>query len=203
MQELTDVLVSQVLDSLDNSSVNPTKQQRYLAFLLCKNLSDLCETGQAIVNNIESRGKPIVNLPDRNAIMLCQQILGKFYSDKMFIPDENYGNRPNWSVVGSFNKEKSDTAYKIYRAIRKNVIDSPIGKDIQSAIQLKNTKYFIQNFDKIFADIPFKDGLTKFKNFVVSPDIIPKDRDYVWDFFEALLDIFINEEENLTALQTM
>lgn len=205
MEHLIDSLVSTVVNSLDPNPVNPTKQQRYLSFLVCKNLSDLCETGRAIVNNIDAQGKPIDLLPDRSNIALCQQILGKFYIDSMFIPDSDFGNKPDWNVVGKFAKDRSDNAYKIYRVIRKNVVEKPGGKDIQDAIQRKDKKFFMENFDKIFADIPstFSDALIKFKNFVTSPYALTEDQLYIWDFFESLLDIFIHEKENLEDLQNM
>jgi len=203
MENLTDVLVSQLLNSLDQQPVNPTKEHLFLGFMICKNLSDLCETGRAIVNKIESQGHSIKQLPDRSQIGLCQEILHKFYSDDMFIPDDDIGNRPNWSAVTNFDKNKSHTAYKIYRAIRKNIIEKPTGKQILSAINQKDKTFFINNFDKIFADIPFKDGLLKFRNFLAMSCISQHDQDYVWDFFSALTDIFVYEENHLDDLKSM
>ncbi|CAN5871673.1 hypothetical protein BH23THE1_BH23THE1_32380 [soil metagenome] len=203
MENLSGLLVSQVLNSLDPNPVSPTKQQLYLSFLVCKNLTDLCETGRAIVNNIESHGHPLDGLPDRDSIALCQQILREFYDDNMFIPDEEFGNKPNWDKVNKFNQDQSNTAYKIYRAIRKNIIEKPGGKDIQGAIQRKDKKFFLENFDKIFADVPFKDGLIKFKNFIASPYTRDEDQSYVWDFFESLIDIYIYEQDNLEDLRHM
>lgn len=212
METIIDGLVSSVINSFDPKPVNPTKEQKYLAFLVCKNLSDLCETGRAIVNNMESQGHPIDLLPNRDNIALCQQVLSRFYSNDMFIPDEEYGNRPNWNMVNKFSG-KGEGAVKIYRAIHKNVVDQHnaknvkkiTGKDIQNAIQKKDKKYFVENFDKIFADIPstFTDALFKFKNFIASPYTITADQTYIWDFFESLLDIFIYEKENLEDLQNL
>jgi hypothetical protein len=203
MENLTDSIVSSILNSLDPNPVNPKREQLYLAVLICKNLSDLCETGRAIVNSMESNGNPIDGLPDRSNIAMCQQILGKFYSNDMFIEDTEFGNKPNWQVISSFKKDRGDTAYKIYRAIRKNIIEKPGGQDIQKAIERKDKEYFIGNFDKIFIDIPFKDALLKFKNFVSSPYALAQDQTYVWDFFEALLDIFIFEADHLRDLSKM
>lgn len=203
MEILTDLLVSQLLNALDSNPVNPTREQKYLAFLICKNLSDLCETGRAIINSIELKGHPITDFPQRDNIKTCQQVLQKFYQEKMFIEDPEDGNLPNWSVIEKIPKSQSDIAFKIYMAIRKNIIDRPIGKQIQDAIKRKDKDFFIKNFDSVFENIPFKDGLIKFKNFVASEYAINTDRDYIWDFFETLLDVFLNESENLETLQQM
>lgn len=205
MENLTDAFISQIINSFDPTPASPTREQYYLSFLICKNLSDLCETGRAIINNIESQGNPIDLLPDKSNIALCQQILGQFYSNDMFIEDSEYGNRPNWSVISKFSRYKSDGAYKIYRAIHKNVILKPGGKDIQDAIRKKDKKYFLENFNKIFADIPpsFANALIKFKNFVSSPYAMTDDQTYIWEFFESLLDIFIFEKDNLDDLKTL
>lgn len=200
MESLTDTIVSQLLNSLDPTPVNPSKEESYLAFMVCKNLTDLCETGRAIVNSIESNRKPIDSLPDRSGISLCQQLLKKFYSDDMFIPDDTIGNKPNWSVVASFDRQHTITAFKIYRAIRKNIIGKP---EIQKAVADKNKIYFLNNFDQIFSGIPFKEALLKFKNFVASPYTSKDDQDYVWEFFGALVDIFIYEKDNILDLKSM
>jgi hypothetical protein len=203
MESLTDLLVSQLLTALDPKPVNPTREQKYLAFLICKNLSELCETGRAIINSIESKGHPITNFPQRNNIKTCQLILERYYQVAMFIEDPECGNVPNWSVVEAFPKNNADVAFKIYQAIRKNIIDRPIGKQIQDAIKRKDKNFFIQNFDKVFENIPFKDGLVKFKNLVASPYAINSEQDYIWDFFDTLLDLFLNEEENLKVLKEL
>jgi hypothetical protein len=204
MEVIIDGLVNTVINSFDPTPVNATREKCYLSFLICKNLSDLCETGRAIVNNIESKGNPIDHLPNRDSFALCQQVLNRFYSDDIFIEDEEYGNRPNWKAVEKFSSKK-EGACKIYRAIHKNIILKPGGKDIQKAINQKDRKYFCDNFDKIFTDIPstFTDALIKFKNFIESPYTLDTDQAYIWDFFENLLDIFIFEKENLEDLKSL
>jgi hypothetical protein len=205
MENFTDTIISSILNSFDSTPVNPTREKAFLSFLVCKNLSDLCETGRAIVNNIESKGNPIDLLPNRDNIALCQQILGKFYSNDMFIEDPNYGNRPNWDIIKNFSRDKSQGAYKIYRALHKNIILKPSGKNIQDAIKRKDKDFFLKNFNDIFSDIPstFTDALCKFKNFVSCPYTLNEDQTYMWDFFESLLDIFIFEEENLEDLKNL
>jgi hypothetical protein len=203
MDIITDAILQQFLNSLDPTPVNPTREQKYLAFLVCKNLTDLCETGSAILNHIQSSGGGSSDLPEKKTINLCKTLLQVFYSNEMFIEDEEFGSLPNWSVVESFTKTKSHAAYKIYRAIRKNVIDKPDSKEVQRAVISGNIIYFQQNFDKIFADIPFKNSLGPFKNFVSSPDVRPQDQQYVMDFFRSLLDIFMDEAELLQDLLKM
>lgn len=205
MDLIIDGLVSTVLNSFDSVPVTQNKEQRFLAFLLCKNLSDLCQTGCAILNNIESKGCPIDLLPKRESINLCQLVLKRFYLEDMFIEDPEFGTKPNWPVVAKLNGSKGDGACKIYRAIHKNIILKPGGKEIQKAIKNKDKKFFLENFDKIFADIPetFTEALLKFKNFVSLPDKFADNQEYVWNFFDGLLDIFIFEKENLEDLRNL
>lgn len=202
MDNITDLLANQMLSSLDSSEINPTREQKYLAFLVCKNLTDLGETGLSIINSMLSKGVPVDGLPEPSTIGICQTIIQKFYSDDMFIPDEE-GFSPNWSAVNRFNKTKTESSYRIYRAIRNNVVETPKAKDIQKAITDRNKDFFLKNFDSIFADVPFKDGLIEFKNFLKSPYVSSEHQDIVWDFFDVLLDLFLEEEEILEDLKDM
>jgi hypothetical protein len=205
MEFVIDGIVSTVVNSFDSLPVTQNREERFLSFLICKNLRDLCETGCAILNDIESKGCSIDLLPKRDSIALCQQVLTRFYSNDMFIEDPEFGHKPNWVEVAKFNGNKGDAACKIYRAIRKNIIEKPGGKDIQKAIKNKNKKFFLENFDKIFADIPesFTEALLKFKNFVSLPDKFIKNQDYIWDFFGGLIDVFIYEKDNLKDLKIL
>ena len=200
-----DAIVSTVLNSFDSLPVTQIREQRFLCFLICKNLRDLCETGCAILNDIESKGCSVDLLPQRESMALCQQVLTRFYSDEMFIEDSEFGHKPNWVAVAKFNGNKGDGACKIYRAIHKNIMIKPGGKEIRKAIKNKDKKYFLENFDKIFADIPetFTEALIKFKNFVSLPDKFIDNQEYIWGFFEGLLDVFIYEKENLEDLRNM
>lgn len=208
---MIDSFVVQILNSLDRTPVAPTKEELFLSFLICKNLADLCETGRAILNDMESRRVPIKDLPQPSSVETFRLILRRFYSDDMFIEDDELGHRPNWKVVTSFDPNRSMGAYKIYRAIRKNVVSDPnvkavvTGQQIQDAIRRRDTNYFLKNLDLIFANIPkeFTEGLTKFKNFVASTGVLQEHRDYVWDFFESLLEICLREEEYLSELRAL
>lgn len=202
MDGLTDLIVTQMLGSLDPTPVNPSQEQKYLAFLICKNLTDLGETGLSILNYMNESGISTQGLPEKSTIGLCQSIIQKFYSDNMFIEDED-GFRPNWDAVNGYDTTKTQTSYRIYRAIKNNVVDKPESKDIQKAVDERNKKFFVANFDKIFADIPFKQGLTEFKNFLNSPHVTQEHQNIVWAFFETLLDLFLDEEEILKDLQDM
>lgn len=201
MENLVDGYIDQVLNSLDPSPVNPTKEEYFLACMVCKNLADLCETGRAILDDMDTRGVSVQNLPKSSDIQMCQGILNRFYHENMFEEDEELGFIPNWQAVHQFNKRKANGAYKIYRCIKHNVVDKPIGKEIQNAAQNRDQDYFINNFDTIFANVPFKNGLLKFKNFVGSSAVLEDHREYVWDFFDSLMEIFINEKQNLDDLK--
>lgn len=201
MEKFVDGYIDQVLNSLDPTPVHPTKEEYFLACMVCKNLADLCETGRAIINNMQSRGVSINNLPRPSDIEMCQNILYRFYDDDMFQEDEEQGSIPNWQAVLKFDKSRANGAYKIYRCIKSNVVDKPIGKEIQTAAKSRDVDYFISNFDTIFANVPFKNGLLKFKNFVASSAVVPDDREYIWEFFDSLMEIFIDEQEYLKDLK--
>lgn len=207
MDKLIDSFVVQVLNSLDRTPVSPTKEELFLAFLICKNLADLCETGVAILSQM----KKVADLPQPDNVEMCRLILKRFYSDTMFIPDEQIGHRPNWKAVIGFDQAKSAGAFRIYRAIRNNVLAGPseangvTGAQIQVAIKKHDSPYFVKNFDLIFANFPdqFKKGLSKFKNFVASPSVLEEHRNYVWEFFESLLEIYLHEGEHLKDLRAI
>jgi hypothetical protein len=197
-----DVCIDQVLNSLDGTAVPTVKEKRFLSSMVCKNLADLCETGRAILEDMKSKGVSIENLPNSADIETCQSILSRFYDDSMFEEDDDVGIKPNWSAVASFEKRKGDGACKIYRCIKNNVIEKPIGKEIQKAAQNRDVDFFVRNFDLIFANVPFEKGLIKFKNFVASNAVTTDHQEYVWDFFDSLLDIFIHEQETLEDLNS-
>jgi hypothetical protein len=209
MEKLIDSFVVQVLDSLDKTPIAPTKEELFLAFLICKNLADLCETGTAILNQMGP--DKIKDLPQPKDVETCRLILQRFYSDSMFIPDDNMGSRPNWKEMAAFDQVKSAGAYRIYRVIRNNVIAGPTGVNgvtgaqIQEAIKRHDTAYFSKNFDLIFMNFPeqFKQSLIRFKNFVSSPHVSQDHRDCVWEFFESLLEIYLDEDEHLKKLRAL
>jgi len=203
MELLTNGLIEQMLKSMDSSPVNPTREQKFLAFTICKNLADLGTTGMAILKEMRAKRLPINDLPDLSSIQLCQGIIKDFYSDQMFKEDPDFGNVPVWSVIAKFDLKKTEIAYRIYRGIRENVVGKPKSKDLQKAIYDRNKKFFIENFDEIFSDIPFKEGLIVFKNFIKSPHVSKENQNYVWDFFESFIDIYIHESENLADLKKM
>jgi hypothetical protein len=191
MDFLTDQLVATMLQSLDNSPVNPTLGERYLSCLVCKNLTDLGETGLAILIDMKQKRLSVANLPDQSMIGTCQSILKRYYSEAMFPENQE---EPNLEAIKRFETEKANTAFRIYRAIRNNVTGKPDSKLIQDAVTNRDKKYFLDNFDKLFADVPFQEGLNQFKNFLKSPHVPVESQNTVWEFFEALLDIFLDEE---------
>jgi hypothetical protein len=201
MEILVDGCIDQVLNSLSPQPVHPSKEEYFLACMVCKNLADLCETGRAILDDMQSRGMSVNNLPRASDIQMCQRVFDRFYSESMFQEDDELGSIPNWDAISNFDQRRGNGAFKIYLCIKHNVIDKPIGKDIQIAAQRRDEKYFIDNFDTIFANVPFKDALLKFKNFVASNAVLETHREYIWDFFDSLMEIFINERENLDDLK--
>lgn len=203
MENLTDILVSQMLSSLDPSPVYPSREQKFFAFLICKNLSELCETGEAILHDIETRGFSLENLPEYDNLSLSRQILKVYYRDSMFKENSDGDSVPDWNIIESFDTEKSNTAYRVYKAIRKNVIDKPHSQTLRKAIHERDRKYFLENYEKLFEKIPFKDAMIKYKNFLIVDYVKQEHMEYLWNFFESLLDIFIYEKDNIEDLKSM
>lgn len=203
MQYMKDVVVSKVIDQFDKEPTNFTREKKFLAFLLCKNLSDLCQTAIRILKGISKKGIPLTGLPDISSISICDETLCSYFSESMFIENDEIGWAPVWKEVLKFPGNKTEVACKLYRAISKNITSGSQARDIQQAVQKRDKEFFIKNFDEIFKNIPFTEELKLVKNFVSSPHVKKEDQEYVWDFFDSLLDIFISEKDNLDVLKSL
>ena len=203
MSQIIRIILKQFIDSSDPKPVNPTKEQQYLACLMCKNLYDLCETGICIINTLKRNGSDLSQFPDTNQLDLYRKVLDGLFDHKMFIEDDKYGYIPDWDIVVKFNKESSHIAYKIYSGMKWNAVEGPSSKKLQHAIEKHDKGFFIENYDTIFEKIPFKQPLSKFKNMLDSKLITDDDQQYVWDFFEALFDMFLHEDENIEELTNL
>lgn len=198
-----DNLAQQFTDLLSlggDQYILPKREEKFLAFLVCKNLSDLCETGMYILEHIKTAGTNMSNLPDSEMIKLCRNSLMVYFSPKMFIDNSEYGSLPNWAVVENFDKMKTKTAVQIYRLIKRNIVEN---NNIIKAVNDRNKNFFVKNFGQIFAGVPFEDFLGKFKNFIVSPHVKDEDQEYIWDFFQSLLEIFTNAEDMMESLKEL
>lgn len=199
------LVISTLSNMLDSTPINPTREQCFLAHLICKNLTDLCETGISILNNtkIKAPKNVMITLPNIDVMTQCRYILNNFYTDKMFKTDDEYGNLPIWEEINKFPREKQLTACKIYRCLKENILDKPDSKLLQSAIKKRNKEYFIKNFDNIFANIPFQTYLNQFKNFISTDYVKKDDQELIWEFFDSLIDILMGEVENLNQLKNI
>lgn len=197
--DLVATALNQMLNMLDSSKVSPTTEQKYYSFLVMKNLDDMFCLGCEIVNEITSQVKPSIELPDVASMNFCRIILEKLYNEDVFI-EKKKGVIPNWKEVIKFDSSLAESSYKIYMAIKRNVVDGPESKQIIEAIKKKERKYFVQNFESIFKNIPFPEGLSLFKNILACPEVTDEQEATVWDFFQSLLDIYLNEKDNLEEL---
>jgi len=204
MDQFTIPIILGLLEKADPEPVSPTKEQLFFSSLLCKNLSDLCDTGKAILNEISNKGHPLDNLANPSMISLCESILRGLFSEKMFIEDKRLGIKPNWKEIQSFDRDRAHGSYRLYRCLQRNVKEKPGGKEICHAIMNKDTVYFSNNFYKIFADLPphILNNMNGFKNLITCPYVNEKSRNYVWDFFQSLLDLVLNEQENIKMLSS-
>lgn len=197
MQVLDDILISTALSALDPTPIDPTPEQTYFAHLVCKNLSDLCDTGMAILD--DPRLIQSSDLPDINTIQMGRKALLRLYDDNMFLQDDEYGNLPNWEVIEKFPEENRIIACKVYRAIKNNLAKQ--NTKFVEAVKRRDQTYFLQEFEEIFADVPFKELLCKFRNFIGSSYIDKEDQETIWQYFEILVEMFMHEEENLEEIR--
>lgn len=204
MDQFTDSVILGMLNSLDPTPATPTKEDLFISFLLCKNLDDLCETGIAILNDMIKRKISLKGLPGIADIDRCKFILRRFYTNNMFVDDEEMGSLPNWGVISSFDQVKTKAAFKIYRAIKNN-LSSGRGESMQEAIRKRDTGYILKHFDEMFANIPteFKENLVKFKNFIASTDVPKEHKEYVYIFFESLLELLFLEPQTMEQLKSL
>ena len=177
--------------------VNADKNNCFFAFLVCKNLYDFVETCEAIINDVKNEGKDVSEFPNDFTFNMAKQTLSGLYTDSMFNTDVDGQVKPNWSSVGKFPKDNSDTAYRLYSILKSNIVDSELTSGIVNAIKLRDKLYFINNFDSIFTNIPefLAVYFSQCKNLIKS-DVVPEDdQEVLWEFFSALMDMFINEQQ--------
>ena len=201
MDILRNTLVRAGLNALDPRPVIATREEYYLSSLVAKNLTDLCQNGISILDslNLPATDK---RLPDRAVIGLAADTLRTFYSNDMFVLDPNDQDTiPSWPVIEKFPKESKDNGYKIFRAIKNNIAKNPNSALMLASIENRNKKYFIDNFDTIFQDVPFTETIKQFKNFLSSNLLNPDDEELLWEFFHMLLHFFTNEQEILQPIR--
>ena len=222
MQALTETIIYQMINSFDKTEVDPTREEKYLAFQVCKNIADLCDTARAIINILESRNKNDDNVvskfPSHDSLAMYRRFLKSLYSEDMFILDSDGNECPSWSNVDKFDTYKSVTAYKLYKSIRDGTIDAKNIDKVKEALEQGDYKYFIDNYDEFIKNLPFDKWLDSFKNIIniddaragiilyknfLNEDIVDRSHiDNIRDFFNILLDIFLDETECINDLKS-
>lgn len=175
-------------------------EEVFLACTICKNLCDLCETGICIIQNIKATHGKVEGLPSIGKIKLARSFLEKYYSDDMFLDDEEFGVKPNWEAIQEFDEKKLKTAVSIYRMVKANIGEGEM-EIIKKAMQERNSDYFLNNYMDIF-----KGGLSDwidFRGFINSPYLTDEDKECMWEFFEQIINIISEEEEMFDILSKM
>jgi len=190
-----DFFINHLLKVLDDGPVHPTREQTYLSLILMKNLRSLCTLGTEIL----SQSPYTEELPDIETMQLLESMLLYFYHDDFFIPHEELGSLPNWGKIKGFSKDRLDNCFRIYCCIKENCLSDP---QIIPAIQKRDKKYFLDNFQTLFAKVPFQNQLYKFRNFVASDAVSEEDQECVWEFFESITNLFESEADLLEQLKT-
>lgn len=184
-------LASGLIESLEGKPKNVS--DRFLAVMCCKTLVDLCESARAMLHEIKTSNCDMSSFPSETNLQLCQNVLSGLYKNDMIREDDELGIVPNWSGFNSSEgKRLSQLAFKIYACIKRNVT-----KEIEKACDNHDETYFVNHFDDIFRDMPFKDSINKFKAFLVSPDLSSSHKELAWEYFDALMDVVVHGQEIL------
>jgi len=196
---LTSSFARQFLASIEPAPCNPTDAEVFLSGLMVKNLADFCETGRSILNEMREHGSSIEGLPSHQTLSLVQGVLKSFYNEKAFIPDDDYGQRPNWKVISTLPTDDRQTLWRLYRIIRRNIKGS---EELLPQLQSRNKTYFSNNIDTLFHDVPFKDLIGQIKNFINSPYVPSDSQELIWQYCEALVDLILKEQEHLETIKS-
>jgi hypothetical protein len=202
MSNFIDSVVLKLISKFSTKNVANRRELIFLAILVCKNITDLCDTCMYITKNIKSK-KVLEILPSLTSIQLCKSYFKECFDDSMFIDDEELGTRPNWNSISKFNEQKKDIALAIYLAIKHNVMEKPWSHELRTAILNRDKKFFIENFDLIFNGLPLRQELGKFKGLLECEDIDKEDQECVWMFFISLTHIFMEEKDNIQDLLSL
>lgn len=197
---LTGSIVKSILNQNDPNPGKPRDGELFMSFLVVANLADLCETGRSILNEMTNKGLKTTGLPTNSTMGIVQGLLKNYYSDKMFIEDDDYPQRPNWKVIKAFPTDDARAAFQLYRIIRRNITEC---SNLDEIISTRDKTIFLKNFDSVFAGLPMKDMVSQFKNFL-SCDLVPtKSQELVWNYFEELVGLIHEEENNIKLAESL
>ena len=197
---ITGALARTLLDQIETDPGTPSKETSFLSFLIVKNLSDLCETGRGILSEMIESGISTTGLPDDRIMGTIQKILQEFYLDTMFKEHADYGQVPNWVVINKFPSVNARAAWQLYRIMRRNIQNST---KMPEALERRDKKFFVENFDYMFENVPFKDLINQFKNFIGSDNVPGESQELVWGYFEALINIIGNEKTHIELIKSL
>jgi hypothetical protein len=175
-----------------------TLEELFIAYLLTKQLCDLCETGCAIINELTELDRE--QMPSKKTLMVLKEILSHWYSNDMFVESKKYGVKPDWHVVESFDKSPTNPAWILYILIIEGITP-----EIVKAVENRDRNYFYNNFDSIFAKLPqvLSDSIGPFKNFIKSKVVSKEDRETVFDFFQEITVLITDRNTTIENLKTM
>lgn len=189
-----DNIASQFLGKIEDLDHPPTREEKFMASILLKNIYDMCCAGELII----AKNPKNENIVNPSIVKIFKIYLKTYYSNDFFIESDQFGTEPNWEKINSFNEDKFNDSCKIYMAIKKNVINKP---KIYDSILKRDKKYFIDNFDDLFMNLPMAEYLSNFKKFIEDDTICSKeDQEIIWSYFEVIIDLFFNEDEYISSL---
>lgn len=195
---LTGILFRQTLAQNDPSPGKPRRGELFLSYLIIKNLADFCETGRSILTEMRELRLPTTGLPNDSILKTIQDVLKSLYQEEMFISDDEYGQKPNWKNIDSFDPKEMMTAWRLYRIFRKNIQGT---EKILHQIESRNKIFFSENIDLLFHGVPFKELVSQVKNFIQSDHVPSKSQELIWEYCESLVAMILNEKDNMEIIE--
>jgi hypothetical protein len=171
---------------------SPTaNQQMAVGFLLCKNFGDMAETALVIRESLNEEDRE--NLPSSAVINLIINAMSGSYPDELFT-DEGFVY--DSAIIDQF-EDKTGTVSRVYKGAKQQFT-----KKVCERVKAKDEVYFLDVFDEMVKGMPFSEYIVQFKGYISNDKISQEDRDSIWDFFEAMMDIVENEMKYITECMT-
>lgn len=171
----------QIINSFDAQEIEFNSDEILRSVLFCKNLSDLTDIVMQIVIKFPNNPK----LPNRDVLGYVKEFLSSLYKESIFKYDAEGDLIPpteaDWKQM---NEDDLFICVMLLRTVKTNTEKHPL---VRKSIEEKDKQFFISNFDLLFAEIPFQEDVSKFKNLLLEK-LEPEDEQNVWDFIEVLVD---------------
>lgn len=186
MQRIAEGFIGKTLSEALPGKIETGKDIVFISALICKNLADMSETCESM---IERMGE-MDDLPSLSTLGMISNSLNMYCDSEIIVDGE-----PNWDGISRLSREKRETVCRLYKMIKRNITDQPLSEGIRKSVERRDKQFFVKHYDTLFKDVPFKETLVKFKNFLICPHVSKEDQELIWKYFDVILDIINNEKE--------